>query len=62
MVEGGSRRLVRSVFLLVRDGLDIAHVGVIADAGGSSSPAKGEGRKWIKHVDQQSGEEYVIRK
>ncbi|KAF4360425.1 hypothetical protein F8388_001896 [Cannabis sativa] len=56
----GSRRLVRSVFLPVGDGLDIAHVG--AGAGGSSSPVKGDRRKWIKHVDRQSGEEYVIRK
>ena len=62
VVEGGSRRLVRSVFLPVGNGLDIAHVGAIAGAGGSSSPAKGEGRRWIKHVDQQSGEEYVFRK
>ncbi|XP_062074113.1 uncharacterized protein LOC133778259 isoform X2 [Humulus lupulus] len=56
----GSRRLVRSVFLPVGNGLDIAHVG--AGAGGSSSPAKGDRRRWIKHVDRQSGEEYVIRK
>ncbi|XP_048320294.2 uncharacterized protein LOC107430240 [Ziziphus jujuba] len=56
--DGGSRRLVRSVFLPVGKGLDIAHVG---SNGGSSSSGKGEG-KWIRHVDRQSGEEHVIRK
>lgn len=61
VVDGGSRRLVRSVFLPVGNGLDIAHVGAIGGGGGSSRPAKGEG-KWIKHVDQRSGEEHVIRK
>ncbi|KAJ6946454.1 hypothetical protein NC651_001250 [Populus alba x Populus x berolinensis] len=59
VVDDGSRRLVRSVFLPVGKGLDIAHV---ATSGGSSSNSgKGESR-WIKHVDRQSGEEYVIRK
>ncbi|XP_052209949.1 uncharacterized protein LOC127813177 [Diospyros lotus] len=59
VVEGGGsrRRLVRSVFLPVEKGLDIAHV---AAAGGSST-GKEKGR-WVKHVDRQSGEEYVIRK
>lgn len=63
VVDGGSRRLVRSVFLPVGNGLDMAHVGAIGGGGGggSSGPAKGEGR-WIKHVDQRSGEEHVIRK
>lgn len=62
-VVDGSRRLVRSVFLPVGNGLDIAHVGAIGGgAVESSGPAKGEGRRWIKHVDQRSGEEHVIRK
>ncbi|XAR70409.1 hypothetical protein NMG60_11027254 [Bertholletia excelsa] len=55
VMDGGSRRLVRSVFLPVGKGLDIAHV---ATSGGSS---KGENR-WFRHVDRQTGEEYVIRK
>lgn len=54
VVEGGSRRLVRSVFLPVGEGLDIAHV---ASTGGG----KGQSR-WIKHWDQRSGEEIIIRK
>lgn len=56
VLDSGSR-LVRSVFLPVGKGLDIAHV---ATSGASSGSGKNE-RRWIKHVDQQSGEEYVIR-
>ncbi|KAF8032887.1 hypothetical protein BT93_D1696 [Corymbia citriodora subsp. variegata] len=54
-VEGGSRRLVRSAFLPVGKGLEIAHV---ASTGGG----KGGRRRWIKHWDQRSGEEIVIRR
>ncbi|GLT90995.1 hypothetical protein SLE2022_089060 [Rubroshorea leprosula] len=55
----GSRRLVRLVFLPVGKGLDIAHV---ASGGGNSSSGNSE-RRWIRHVDQHSGEEhYVIRR
>ncbi|XP_050230246.1 uncharacterized protein LOC126679292 [Mercurialis annua] len=57
-LEEGSRRIVRSVFLPVGKGLDIAHV---AASGGNSEEKKGE-KKWIKHIDTQSGEEHVIRK
>ncbi|KAE8657351.1 peptidyl-tRNA hydrolase ICT1 [Hibiscus syriacus] len=60
VVDDGSRRLVRSVFLPVGKGLDIAHVATTS-SGGISSSGKGK-RRWIKHVDRQSGEEYVIRK
>ncbi|XP_022735827.1 uncharacterized protein LOC111289230 [Durio zibethinus] len=58
VIDDGSRRLVRSVFLPVGKGLDIAHV---ATSGGNSGSGKGE-RRWIRHVDRQSGEEHVIRK
>ncbi|THG19440.1 uncharacterized protein LOC114262069 isoform X1 [Camellia sinensis] len=58
VVDGGSRRLVRSVFLPVGKGLDIAHV---ATSGASSSSSKG-GSRWFKHIDLKSGEEHVIRK
>ena len=58
VIDDGSRRLVRSVFLPVGKGLDIAHV---ATSGGNSASGKGQ-RRWIKHVDRQSGEEHVIRK
>jgi hypothetical protein len=58
VIDGaGSRRLVRSVFLPVGKGLDIAHV---ATSGGNSSTSSS--KRWIKHVDQQSGEEHVIRR
>lgn len=49
--------IVRSVFLPVGEGLGVAHVA----AGGSSSRGKG-GSRWIKGIDLESGEEFVIRK
>lgn len=55
-VLDGRSRIVRSVFLPVGNGLDIAHVGAAGGGGG-----KGESR-WIKHIDRRSGEEIVIRK
>ncbi|KAL2543601.1 hypothetical protein Fot_12834 [Forsythia ovata] len=55
LVDGKSR-IVRSVFLPVGKGLDIAHVGA------KTGHVKGDKRKWIKHIDTQSGEEFVIRK
>ncbi|CAH9102614.1 unnamed protein product [Cuscuta epithymum] len=51
-VLDGKTRIVRSVLLPVGKGLDIAHVG--ATVGG--------GRKWIKHFDEESGEEFLFRK
>lgn len=54
-VLGGGSRIVRSVFLPVGKGLDVAYVG--ATGGGE----KGASR-WIKCVDFQSGEEFMIRK
>lgn len=58
VVGDGSRRVVRSVFLPVGNGLDIAHVGI-----NDVNSGNGNGKKrWFKHFDQQSGEEYVIRK
>lgn len=69
VVDGGLRRLVRSVYLPVGKGLDIAHVGCNStgiNGGTSRSSTKGSDHhhhqgRWIKHFDQQSGEEYVIR-
>ncbi|KAK4400309.1 hypothetical protein Sango_1137000 [Sesamum angolense] len=57
-VLDGRSRVVRSVFLPVGKGLDVAHVGA---TGGSSGRGKGRSR-WIKRIDQDSGEEFVIRK
>lgn len=51
-------RIVRSVLLPVGKGLDIAHVGA---RGGNSCPRKGE-RRWIKHINRETGEEFIIRK
>ncbi|XP_022924658.1 uncharacterized protein LOC111432091 [Cucurbita moschata] len=50
-------RVVKSVFLPVGRGLEIAHIG---SAGGSSNSTANGGR-WIKHVDLRSGEEHVFR-
>ncbi|GMI64027.1 hypothetical protein like AT2G45360 [Hibiscus trionum] len=54
IIDGGSRQLIHSMFLPVGKGLDIAHV---ATGGGNSGK-----RRWIRQIDRQSGEEYVIRK
>lgn len=62
VLDGGSRRLVRSVFLPVGMGLDIAHVGAIGNGGNSGSSSASGSVRWFKHVDQQSGEEHVIRR
>ncbi|CAI9759435.1 unnamed protein product [Fraxinus pennsylvanica] len=57
-VVGGDSRIVRSMFLPVGKGLDIAHVGA---RGGGAASGKGE-KRWIKRIDRESGEEFVIRK
>ncbi|TXG62689.1 hypothetical protein EZV62_009683 [Acer yangbiense] len=57
VLERGTR-VVRSVFLPVGQGLDITHVG--SSSGRSENPKKSPSR-WIRHFDQQSGEEHVFR-
>ncbi|CAJ1928295.1 unnamed protein product [Sphenostylis stenocarpa] len=54
LAQGSSRRVVRSAFLPVGKGLDMAHVSA---SGGSSTR-----RRWIKHVDQRSGDVHFIRR
>ncbi|XP_047325025.1 uncharacterized protein LOC124928817 [Impatiens glandulifera] len=59
ILDGEStRRIVRSVFLPVGKGLNIAHVSAVGEK--SSAPAKGHSR-WFKHIDRHTGEEIVIR-
>ncbi|CAF1840661.1 hypothetical protein YC2023_051651 [Brassica napus] len=53
------RNVVRTVTLPVSGGLEIAHVAAARISGKSDNNNK---RKWIKHIDQRSGEEHVIRK
>ncbi|TKY70864.1 hypothetical protein E2542_SST07158 [Spatholobus suberectus] len=53
LVAQGARRVVRSGFLPVGKGLDMAHV--------SASGSNSSGHRWIKHVDQQSGDVHFIR-
>lgn len=50
-------RVVRSVFLPVGKGLDIVNIG--SSEGGTNS--KRSPRRWIRCVDQKSGEEHVFR-
>ncbi|XAR63174.1 hypothetical protein NMG60_11023022 [Bertholletia excelsa] len=57
-VLGGTRRIVRSVELPIARGLDIAYV---AGNGGLGKKQRGASR-WITYVDQESGEEHVIRR
>ncbi|CAI9274309.1 unnamed protein product [Lactuca saligna] len=57
--DGGSRRIVRSVFLPVGKGLDIAHVAAGESGSGSDKVRKS---RWFRRVDRQSGEEFMIRK
>lgn len=59
--EGSSRCVVRSVFLPVGKGLDIAHVSAVRANSGSAIKGCG-GKRWIKHFDQRSGELHVIRR
>ncbi|CAN8254096.1 unnamed protein product [Cochlearia groenlandica] len=49
-------RVVRSVFLPLGRGLDIAHVGA---SGGDLNKFPG---RWIKHVDPRSGEEHLFKR
>ncbi|KAK8654572.1 hypothetical protein V6N13_128531 [Hibiscus sabdariffa] len=56
VLERGTR-VVRSVFLPVGQGLDIAHIGADTGVMGSKKSCS----RWIKHTDKQSGEEHVFR-
>ncbi|KAL2902220.1 Calsyntenin-2 [Bienertia sinuspersici] len=58
ILDAGKYRVVRTAFLPVGPGLDIAHV---AASGGLGSGETTNKRRWIRHVDQVSGEEHVIR-
>ncbi|XVF33507.1 hypothetical protein REPUB_Repub17cG0174500 [Reevesia pubescens] len=56
VLERGTR-VVRSVFLPVGQGLDMAHIG----ANGGYVGSKKVPSRWIKHIDQRSGEEHFFR-
>ncbi|MED6173949.1 hypothetical protein PIB30_064463 [Stylosanthes scabra] len=64
VLEKGTR-VVRSVFLPVGKGLDIAYIGskIGGASGGSGSDGGRKGpSRWIKHIDKKSGEEHLFRK
>ncbi|KFK35279.1 hypothetical protein AALP_AA5G264200 [Arabis alpina] len=50
-------RVVRSVFLPVGRGLDIAHVGASGCSDLKMNPSR-----WIKHIDPRSGEEHLFKR
>ncbi|KAK7260232.1 hypothetical protein RIF29_26107 [Crotalaria pallida] len=59
-LERGTR-VVRSVFLPVGKGLDIAYIGSKNCSVAAVTTSKGPSR-WIKHIDEKSGEEHLFRK
>ncbi|XP_058734633.1 uncharacterized protein LOC131606418 isoform X2 [Vicia villosa] len=67
MVLERGTRVVRSVFLPVGMGLDIAYIGSRNGGGGgggassSGGSSKNAPSRWIKCIDQQSGEEHLYR-
>ncbi|KAK1407891.1 hypothetical protein QVD17_39518 [Tagetes erecta] len=61
LFDGGSRRIVRSVFLPVGKGMDIAHVAG-ENGSGSDREKKKKKSRWIRRVDRRSGEEFMFRK
>lgn len=56
-VLGKETRVVRSVVLPVGQGLDIAHIG----ADGGVVGYKSSSSRWIKYIDQRSGDEHFFR-
>lgn len=56
-VLGSAACVVRSMILPIGNGLDIAYI-----AGENRSPLKLGPERWIRHIDQQSGEEHVFRR
>ncbi|EEF50379.1 conserved hypothetical protein [Ricinus communis] len=60
VLERGTR-VVRSVFLPVGNGLDIAHIGSTTTTIAGAASLKRSSSRWIKCVDQKSGEEHVFR-
>jgi hypothetical protein len=61
VVAEGSGRLLRSVFLPVGKGIDMAHFSG-AGVNKSVTAMKGRSKRWIKHVDQLSGDVHFIRR
>ncbi|AES94199.2 putative S-adenosyl-L-methionine-dependent methyltransferase [Medicago truncatula] len=66
VVARGSRRLVKSVFLPVGKGIHMAHLSAAGGGEYSVAAVKHKARvihnRWIKHVDQRSGDVHFIRK
>ncbi|KAI3944966.1 hypothetical protein MKW92_051063 [Papaver armeniacum] len=52
-------RVVRTAYLPVGKGVDIAHV---AASSNPNSSTKASPSRWVRYIDHQSGEEYILRK
>ncbi|KAJ3679853.1 hypothetical protein LUZ60_016131 [Juncus effusus] len=57
-VMGAGMRVVRSVFLPIGKGVEVIHVGV----GKGPSLGRNGRSRWIKHVDQNTGEVHLFRR
>ena len=56
VLERGTR-VVKTAYLPVGQGLDMAHIG----SNGGDKRSRGGPSRWIKHIDRKSGEEHVFR-
>ncbi|KAI3982642.1 hypothetical protein MKX01_031381 [Papaver californicum] len=52
-------RVVRTAYLPVGKGVDIAHVA--ANNNSTNSSIKASPSRWVRYIDHQSGEEYILR-
>ncbi|KAF6152543.1 hypothetical protein GIB67_012990 [Kingdonia uniflora] len=59
-VLDSSARVVRTAYLPVGEGLEMAHVAATSSGGSLSSGTKVS--RWVRHMDHESGEEHVYRR
>lgn len=57
-VFSAGMRVVRSVLLPIGEGVEVVHVGV----GKGPSLGKSGRSRWIKHIDEDTGEEHLFRR
>jgi Protein of unknown function (DUF1442) len=57
-VFSAGMRVVRSVFLPIGEGVEVVHVGV----GKGPSLGKSGRSRWIRHIDEGTGEEHLFRR
>jgi hypothetical protein len=59
---GAGTRVVRSVYLPIGKGVEVLHVGVGKGPSLQTGRSGGAGRRWIRHVNHDTGEEHVFRR